>query len=349
MTFSRAISYYSEALVKHTSKCVQLKKIKNRKVIIFNTPAHGNLGDYALALAERKFFNDNFPALEYTEVTGIELSGFTYGLRGMVNSDDIIAITAGGFMGTLWPYEEGRIRKIINMFKDRKIFVFPQTVFFSDDEWGQQELAKSQTIYKQCKDLTMFAREKKSEKLMKEYFPSSRILLVPDMVLYYDKFETINHESRDGVLLCLRNDKEKTQNNNRYIENCISGVCENFTYTDTVQPYHVMPSNEELEVNNKLHQFAKAKLIVTDRLHGMIFAAITQTPCIVIPSKSHKVLGVYEWIRHLDYIVMLENISDFPTAITQVLSVDNPNYDCSMIKKHFRPLVEAIEEELQRT
>ena len=52
----------------------------------------------------------------------------------------------------------------------------------------------------------------------------------------------------------------------------------------------------------KLDEFRKSKLVVTDRLHGMLFAAITGTPCIALGNSSGKVKGVYDWLTHLDYI-----------------------------------------------
>ncbi|MFB8735822.1 polysaccharide pyruvyl transferase family protein [Bacillus sp. SL00103] len=36
--------------------------------------------------------------------------------------------------------------------------------------------------------------------------------------------------------------------------------------------------------------YVKAQVVVTDRLHGMIFCAITKTPCVVLRSFDHKVM-----------------------------------------------------------
>lgn len=35
-------------------------------------------------------------------------------------------------------------------------------------------------------------------------------------------------------------------------------------------------------VNNELKKFASHKVVVTDRLHGLIFSIITKTPCVLI-------------------------------------------------------------------
>lgn len=45
-----------------------------------------------------------------------------------------------------------------------------------------------------------------------------------------------------------------------------------------------------------------AWLVITNRLHGIIFSAITETSCIVVNSLSHKIAGCYEWLQGCSYI-----------------------------------------------
>jgi pyruvyl transferase EpsI len=72
--------------------------------------------------------------------------------------------------------------------------------------------------------------------------------------------------------------------------------------------YSISVDRRDEELEKKFEEFRHAELIITDRLHGMIFAAITGTPCIVINSKSPKVKGCYEWIKDLDYIRFADNV-----------------------------------------
>ena len=39
---------------------------------------------------------------------------------------------------------------------------------------------------------------------------------------------------------------------------------------------------EEEKIEEMLKKYRKCQLVITDRLHGMIFAAITSTPCIAL-------------------------------------------------------------------
>ena len=68
--------------------------------------------------------------------------------------------------------------------------------------------------------------------------------------------------------------------------------------------------------------FARSEIVITDRLHGMIFAAITGTKCIVLNSKSPKIKGCFEWIKDLKYIYFLNEISNFSVAYNYLLDLD---------------------------
>lgn len=60
----------------------------------------------------------------------------------------------------------------------------------------------------------------------------------------------------------------------------------------------------------KLDQFRKSNIILTDRLHGMIFALITGTPAIVFDNKNHKVKFSYlDWLQNVDYIYFADQMS----------------------------------------
>lgn len=48
--------------------------------------------------------------------------------------------------------------------------------------------------------------------------------------------------------------------------------------------------------------------MVTDRLHGMIFAYLAGTPCVFLDNKTKKVSGVYNtWLK---YCVSIQPFSD---------------------------------------
>lgn len=335
----RKILYFSGSRKKYKKVYRDLKSAGSPKIVLFNAPSHSNLGDHAITLAEIKFIKDHVPEMGIVEITGRELDGAIWGLKKIVGRDDIVAINGGGNMGTLWVDEEFRIRKILRKFRRKKIIIFPQTIYYSDDSFGKKQLKKSQAVYSKCKDLTLFAREKISEKLMKEYFPGCTVHIAPDMVLYLDRWDYPG--DKNGILLCLRNDKEKTRDNDDEITQTFSDI----THTDMIADIAVTKYNRTDAINDKLSEFSRAKLVVTDRLHGMIFSVLAQTPCVVILSQSHKISGVYEWIQDIDYVELIEDIEDLGSAMDKVLSVKEPRYKPEILKPYYQSIADALKRE----
>ena len=70
----------------------------------------------------------------------------------------------------------------------------------------------------------------------------------------------------------------------------------------------------------------------------MIFAYITGTPCYVFDNLSHKVSGVYEWIKDCGYIKYCENTNIKDTVFS--LSPGVPK----QFDKDFMGLISVIKE-----
>lgn len=73
----------------------------------------------------------------------------------------------------------------------------------------------------------------------------------------------------------------------------------------------------------------------------MIFAAITGTPCIVVDSKSPKVRGCYEWIRHLDYIRFADHAEQI-----EALYADMPKGKNRYDNETLRPYWDVLKKDL---
>lgn len=333
-----------KSLIKHIKTFIRLSTFQN-KIVLFQAPLHGNIGDQAITIAEYQLLAEKLLDVKIVEVPGGEISSrfwncFT--LKACIKTSDLVLINGGGFLGTLWMNEERQIQKLLSNLYDRKIIILPQTIYYDKDENGSRELKKDKKIYKKCNDLTVFLREKVSDDFFAQNFNGVKHQLVPDMVLWLNEYK-IQQSERKGILLCLRHDSEKTQDSESYIKQELDFLSEEYCLTDTVVNHSISKDKREFEVKKKIEEFSKASLIVTDRLHGMVLAAIAETPCIVILSKSHKVKGVYDWIKELDYVELVEDISQIKNATQKVLSVDKPHYDNTLIKEKFVPVIKEIQ------
>ena len=124
-----------------------------KKVVLMGVPHHNNLGDNAIALAEKEFIKDFFPEYDYYEISEETIDKCVYKVIDYIAKDSLIFLHGGGNFGDEYLYvEEGR-RKVIELFPENTIILFPQTMFFSETKQGKEELEKSKKIYSKHKKL----------------------------------------------------------------------------------------------------------------------------------------------------------------------------------------------------
>lgn len=276
-------------------------------VFLVMTPEHGNLGDHAIVSAETEMLKKH--EIDYIEITDVQLQEWQYNRILDVMNGHPILITGGGNLGTLWFQLEKLQRNIISENLRSPVFVLPNTIFYEYTDWGRTELANSKKIYNRHKNLHLYARENLSYEFMRENYRN--VSLVPDMVLALNRSDDI--QERLGCIVCLRSDCEKTRTEEQewqIREQLQSLFGSKITYSDMVIHSNVSVEQRERALEKKFTEFAQAELVITDRLHGMIFCAVTGTPCIVVDSKSPKLRGCYEWIKHLDYIRFADDVTE---------------------------------------
>lgn len=287
---------------------------------LIGTPLHTNIGDRAIAYAEIVFLSNLDNERKIIEVPyGVDTSNLD------VRDNDVIILHGGGNLGDIWLSEEEYRRGVISKNLDRKIVLMPQTIFFKSKE----ELNKTIEIYSKCKDMTLIAREEISYKIMKRNFKSNKVILLPDIVLSLRTASKLFHKpQRDYALFVVRNDAEKTIPDS-YIHRAedvlkYESKIDDFIYSDMhVDSREAMMNSHQFITEHKLDQFKRAKIVVTDRLHGMIFAAITNTPCLVFGSMTQKTKGVYEILKSTragQYIKLCDNIENISGDVGTLLS-----------------------------
>lgn len=310
-----------------------------RTVLLLMTPEHGNLGDHAIA--EAIFDLLRSADIAWIEVTDRQLMQMRQQkILGSMNGYPIL-ICGGGNLGTLWMNLENLMREIVQCNPQSHISILPNTIYYEKSPWGDEELEKAKKLYNRHQKLLIYARERSSFEFMQPIFRNVR--LVPDMVLSMKPAAT--GKERRGCIMCLRSDPEKTrtEEQNAVIRQQAESLFgEQVVESDMVIPGSISVDQRDATLNEKFAQFASAQLVITDRLHGMIFCAITGTPCIVIDSKSPKVRGCYEWIRHLDYIRFAERVEDI-AAEYRAIPTGPHYYDNSHLTHYYESLMEDIQ------
>lgn len=279
-------------------------------VILIGTPTHGNLGDQAIVLSEKKMISQTKYKHSIVEICSKNYLKYSNRIQKAVSPNDVIIIDGGGSMGTLWVNNEYRFRDIILRFSNNNIYIFPQTIYYGSEGWEEKVLKESELAYSSHPNLTIFCRDIDSFKFAKVHFSNNRIIHTPDMVLslYPQKFRL---QRKDKVLICFRDDLENTNNEmKKRLLNIIRKTRLKVEATSTLTGGYINTFSRKKEVNRKLKEFASVKLVVTDRLHALIFCALTGTPCIAIDNLSKKVSGTYDWVNDLSYLTLVKNEND---------------------------------------
>lgn len=312
-----------------------------KKIILFGVPIHGNIGDAAIVLAEEKFIKDNLKEYEYIKVLDEETEEGIEEIKRIIKEDDIILLHGGGNLGDEYIECEERRRMVIKAFPNNKTILMPQSIYFNDTEYGKKELENTKKLYNSHKNLTLIAREEISFNIMKREFPNINVILTPDIVMYLNETQD---SKRQGIVLAMRRDIEKvlTVEQSQKIDEDISKYFENKIITDTHLGDEQITCNIRRNVfESKIDEFRNAQLVITDRLHGMIFAAITSTPCIALGNYNHKIESSFEWLKNQGYIKFLKNTKDLEEAIIE-LKDKRINYNNEFAVKEYQKILDII-------
>lgn len=320
-------------------------------IYLIGTPEHANIGDSAIALAELIFIEKisskaiikDISVEEYDNIKKKSIAN-DY-ILSHIKSNGLVVAHGGGNMGNQWYDEELFRQKFMSEFSKNPVIIFPQTIFYSNDKNGLETSRASKKIYNDRVNCVMVAREKQSYDIMKSLYPDADILLTPDIVLSINPTDfDIDYSKREKIMLCFRNDFEKNIQDNE-INDFMKFLSENnleYFETDMYYKWAIKKHMRYSVVKGKLEQFASAKLVVTDRLHGMVFSALTGTPCIVMSNYNHKVKGTYDWISYLPYIKYANNIEEAKSFIPDLLNIGDCKFDNTPLTPYFDKLAEVV-------
>lgn len=327
-----------------------IRRSARHSVFLVGTPIHPNIGDSAIVLAEIAFLKKVLPqGLKLVELTDDAFCKHRkLALRSILSSRALpVFWHGGGNMGDLWIDQEFLRRDAFSLFQQKRIISFPQTIYYSDTETGKRHAEASIPFYNGKTELTLTAREQTSYDIMKSLYPDTDLYLMPDIVLSSSAEDFgVRPQPRDGVLMCLRNDAEKSIQDDFWndLKVRLDRLGLSYRVTDMDAKKIISTTTRAEIVRNKLQEFRGAELVITDRLHGMIFAALTGTPCVVFSNNNHKVKSSYEWVSYLPYIRYSETVEAAAGCIPELLAMENCKYDNTPLMPWFEKMSEIIRE-----
>ncbi len=315
-------------------------------IYLIGTPGHKNLGDHAITQATIEYFRNIAPKCKMIEVPESSFHEWIIHSKNTFYANDLIIFQGGGNIGDLYPFvDEIRNLGLRYFLKLRKI-ILPQTIYISDSKEGNRKRKQLSKLYKRLEHIHYFARDEASCNQFNCLGLTEKASLCADMVLH---LHTDRHNGkRKGALLCLRSDTEGILRTEEllYILTLVQKEYAQVLISDTCSPVNIGQDKRERLLKEKLSIFCTREMVITDRLHGMLFAVITNTPCIVLPNFNHKVSGVYEMIKPYANVLFINKLDELPKALAHGKQ-ENTGTDFHQIDTLFIPLTTVVSEYYQ--
>lgn len=292
---------------------------KNRMVFLFGSPIHSNLGDQAQSYCLYKWFSNNYPnyGMYFFRLPETRKSLLTI-LRKTIRKGDMIVCHSGYHLTDLY-HEQDVYCKLANQFRDRPIWIFPQTIHYQDDN----NLKTTAMILNDHGLVTLMVRDEESYSTAKKYFYGCKLLLYPDIVTSLIGTKEF-HNPRDGILFCFRNDVEAFYSKEQIsqLKNKFNNIIIEETDTTLNMPGRKIINNREKVLNDVLDYYSRFKLIITDRYHGTILSLIAGTPVVVLQTKDHKLSSGVKWFpdSFKEYVFYAKTMDDAYEKAMQILS-----------------------------
>jgi len=142
------------------------------------------------------------------------------------------------------------------------------------------EKEKTREIYNRHPDLVIFTRDPVSDRIARSLFPNLKIFCMPDFVLSLNTPVNENsicerNKKREvNVMICFRGDTQSAiplEAKNRLLSLLKMNDYKYFHY-ETLLDHPIRISQQAKTVDQVLNKFIDSDAVITDRLHGLIFA-----------------------------------------------------------------------------
>ena len=189
------------------------------------------------------------------------------------------------------------------------------------------------------------ARDNSSYEFIKRHF-HNEIASTPDIVLSLDNCQADVTRKRNRVVFSVRRDKEArfSPAQLRRLENHLVDKGKHVVYRDTsLGNVHIDISDRISVLRSIWKDYSMSELVITDRLHGMIFSAIT--------NKDGKVLNLYNsWLSKYSYIAVASSIDpkEIDLAIEKLKSSTKEVRSHTSMRAYFAPIAKFINERTAR-
>lgn len=250
-----------------------------------------NLGDVALNWGISKWLNETFPNTEIIKypveimVSSANYQAIKKNFIDNIKKGDVVLMHEC-CLGSFCEHVNSPAHLLYRLRTEtyeglkglpNKIIQLPATLYYDLRFPSVEECLKNDGKAFDNPNLTFCVRDSVSFQIAKKLFGECRcnIILMPDFTYYLASEVQESTMQRENICLVVRNSKLRDLMLRRINQaTTLNVVKKDLNFSKKI--------NVEDDVKAIWKQYQSYKLVVTDRLHGVIFSALTGTPCIGI-------------------------------------------------------------------
>jgi exopolysaccharide biosynthesis predicted pyruvyltransferase EpsI len=216
-----------------------------------------------------------------------------------------VLLHGGGNLGDLWPGHQALRERVIRELGDRRVVQLPQSLHFQD----AGRAAEAHRVLAGHPDLHLLLRDSLSMQKAADLFPGVRAEFCPDMALGWDA-PSGGHVGEE-VLVIARADHEAASDLGAVDGSWVAGVptrrtdwtewnagpvrrvrWEALKALDRIGVRSLVRLNEA-NIANAVTLYGAARVVVSDRLHAHVLAAMLGVPHVVLDNSYRKVSTIF--------------------------------------------------------
>jgi exopolysaccharide biosynthesis predicted pyruvyltransferase EpsI len=284
-------------------------------VALLDFPAHDNAGDSLIHLGQMAHLRRLGLVVRYLA----DDRTYSPTVLRRRHPDGPIFIQGGGNLGDLWPLRQDFRERLLREHPDRPIVQLPQSMDFRDR--GRQTRASA--AFHAHPDLTLLLRDEASLSRARAAFPGVRTEFCPDLAPGAGPQQRTGTATHDVVQL-MRTDGEQTGDHRIAVPRGATMLRTDWGFrgadrlrwdllrVPSALARHAPPLRGPLQatvertftaiaahnVDRARAVLSRGRVVVTDRLHAAVLAALMSIPVVALDNCSGKISAAYDAYLH---------------------------------------------------
>ena len=272
--------------------------------LLLDLPGHENKGDPAITVGELNTLSDINMPIKYfsTEYSGKDQYE---PVKAHLDPMETVVLAQGGGNIGAWAVCDNYRSKALQVFTEFKYFILSQSVYFFD----QRHLAKTKEQYRTHGHVSILLRDQHSFDYTQKNLDPVTPILAPDMAFGMGAVFKYFPPALD-VIWINRGDKERSMVSKPKFPGHVKYIVADWLRFGSPSG-DCRIDNSYMKTHNGFLFLQRAKVVVTDRLHGYILATLLDIPTVMIDNKLKKLTNLRNtWTAGKDNAVVATNTED---------------------------------------